>query len=171
MHEAGELWRPKPDWKLVGIRTGGLTVTPVVNLDVATIAGDLAAAVEAVAPATRLVGLFEPASGDPYALRIGRDRAVLVSSTELPVAHGWDSRGFAISPSGDAVVVFDLTGPGLERLLREATTIEADRGSASAASLFAGLPALIYRRGDAVRIHVDAGPATGLWHWLDRRRD
>lgn len=169
MHDTGELWPPKPDWSQVSSRRNGVTVTPVRGLAILTIAGDLSTAVAAVCPGIRLVGLGEPAEGNPYGLHIGRDRAVLVASTELPVAHGWDERGFAISPSTDAVVILELAGSGLGGLMREATTLDADRGSASAAGLFAGLPALIYRRGDTMRIHVESGHATAVWHWLDRR--
>lgn len=170
MPDTGELWPPKPDWALVESHRSDVTVTLVRGLAVLTIVGDLSAAIAAISPGTRIVGLGEDAEGDPYGLRVARDRAILVASTDLPVAHGWDARGFACSPSADAVVIFELAGMGLASLLREATTLEADRGSPSASSLFAGLPALIYRRGDKVRIHVDAGHAATAWRWLDRRR-
>lgn len=169
MPETGELWPPKPDWSAVETRHRDVVATPVRGLVILTIAGDLAAAVAAIAPGTRLVGLGDDAEGAPYGVRIGRDRAVLVASADLPFAHGWDPRGFAVSPSSDAVVIFELAGSGLPTVLREATTLEADRGSASASSLFAGLPALIYRRDGKVRVHVDAGHAPSVWQWLDRR--
>ena len=60
----------------------------------------------------------------------------------------------------------------MRAVVAEATGADLVAGSPSAALLFAGINAILYRMAeDRARIHVEAGFGPYLWRWLEERRD
>ena len=57
------------------------------------ISGDLDAALGALAPGAPMLGLYALAPEGSHALRIARDRALLVTPAPLGVADGWQGDG------------------------------------------------------------------------------
>jgi sarcosine oxidase gamma subunit len=110
------------------------------------------------------------ATTDPVAVRIARDRCLLVSSEPLALPFGWQD-GWAASPAGSAWLAAELAGPAMRAVLCEGTAVDLDGGSRSASLLFAGVPALLYRSAeDRARLHVETGFGPYLWRWLEDRR-
>ena len=146
----------------------GLAVEPVVGLQQTLMSGNLAAALGALAT----VGFWEIAPGPRYAVRVARDRALLVSPPPSPslVSTGWRAEGWAASDASDAYGVLKLAGAGLRALVAEATAADPDLRSPSAAILFAGVAALLYRVAeDDARLHVETGLLPYVWRWLETR--
>ena len=155
-------WTPTPDWTRARLERPGWSAAPVLGLFQMRLSGDLAAA-------PNPVGFWGIASPQRAAVRIGRDRALLVSTTPLDIAPGWRD-GFAASEASDAFGVLELAGAELRALVAEATAVDPEAGSPSAAILFAGVPALLYRVAeDRARLHVEAPLAPYLWRWLETR--
>ena len=162
-------WTLPPDWGTARIARAGLTIAPVAGLHLTRLGGDLEAAFAALTPRPASIGLWEIADAEAVAIRIGRDRALLVATKPCPLAPGWRN-GFAVSDASDGYVTLSLAGEGLRALVAEATAADIDAGSPSAAILFAGVPALLYRTGATeARLHVEAPLAPYVWRWLETR--
>jgi len=159
-------WNPVPLWASIHIEVGGLSVSTCCVPQVSVVNGNLQAALDAAAIESAPVGWPELAIGDSYAVRLARDRAVVVGGKAL--RPGWHAEGFAVSLSDDAGVVFGISGSGLEQLLSLGAAVFIDRPSASASRLFAGLPVILYRHGHetAVRLHVARPRAAAMLEWL-----
>ncbi len=170
IHDSAVKWTPFPDWSQAAIDREGWTVRPVPALSQALVSGDVAAALAAHAPRAGEVGLWDLATSDPVAVRIARDRCLLVSSEPLDLPFGWHD-GWAASPAGSAWFVVELAGAALGAVLREGTAADLAGGSRSASLLFAGVPALLYRTAEErARLHVETGHGPYLWRWLEARR-
>ena len=132
--------------------------------------GNIAAAMADIAPACENVGLWQICDDATYALRIGRDSTLIVSSTPLDVQTGWNPRGYAVSPADDGWMAFDIAGPAMRELVAEMTVADLEAGSPSAACQACGVVALLHRTAAGVaRIHVETGHAPYLWRWIERR--
>jgi hypothetical protein len=153
MHDPMAKWTPAPDFSAARLERPGLTATPLHGLKQTLVSGDLAG--------IATVGFWGIAPPPRYAIRIARDRALFIG--EAPA-------GFVASEASDAYAVFALEGEGLRALVAEACAADPDAGSPSAAALFAGVPALLYRvaEGEA-RLHVEASLAAYVWRWLETR--
>lgn len=171
LNHAATLWSPAPDFSTAAIDRNGWTVRPVSGLAQMLVSGDLAAARAAFAPDTAEVGLWEIAAPRSCLVRIARDRALVVSAGgSQSVASGWRSEGFAASDASDLYAVFDLHGPAIRTVVAEACAADLDAASPSAATLFAGFHALLYRTAEnGARLHVEAPFAPALWRWLEER--
>ncbi|MGE0502272.1 MAG: hypothetical protein AB7I79_14175 [Rhizobiaceae bacterium] len=171
MHEtaptnhARTLWSPaSADWSVVRPQW---TARPVRGLGQTLVSGDIGSAVAALAPGSPEAGLWSvvPASGS--VVRTGRDRAVLVSSMPMDIVSGWRD-GFAATPADALYAVIELAGDGVRQLVSQGAGVDLDAGSQSAALLFAGVHAFLYRTAETVaRLHVDAPYETYLRDWLD----
>lgn len=162
-------WTPTPDWATVRLERSGWSAAPVAGLFQTLLSGDLAAALARLDPAPASVGFWAIASPERAAIRIGRDRALLVGASPLGLATGWRA-GYAASEASDAYAVLQLAGADLRALVAEATAADPEAGSPSAAILFAGVPALLYRVAEAqARLHVEAPLAPYVWRWLETR--
>lgn len=159
-------WSPAPDWGAARLARPGFTAEPVGGLFQTLLSGNLAAALGSAA----LLGFWEIAPGSRYAARIARDRAMLVSPESPGLSTGWRPEGWAASDASDAYGVLKLAGAELRALVAEATAADPDLRSPSAAILFAGVPALLYRVAeDEARLHVEAGYLPYVWRWLETR--
>jgi hypothetical protein len=162
-------WTPVPDWSAARLTRPDWDAVHVAGQFQTLISGDLAAAFARLDPQPHSVGLWQIARG-PAAIRIGRDRALLVGSQAFASGWGWREDGWAASDASDAYCMLSLTGAALRSIIAEATSADIDAGSPSAAVQFAGVPALLYRlREDEARLHVEAALAPYVWRWLETR--
>jgi sarcosine oxidase gamma subunit len=164
-------WTPVADRSASRLVRPGWTASCVEGLSQILLSGDLEAAFAAFDPRPASVGLWGIASPERAAIRIGRDRALLATQAPVALDAGWRSEGFAASDASDACAVLSLSGAELRELVAEATAADLDAGSPSAAILFAGVPALLYRVAEAeARLHVEAALWPYVWRWLETRQ-
>jgi hypothetical protein len=151
------------------VMTGdGVAIRRVAPGAMALISGDLDAAGAALAPGAAMVGLGARSDMRPVALRIARDRALLL--TDAPVtAGGWFDPGFAVSPAEGLYACLSITGPGARALIAEGTSVDPDGASPSAAVLFADCPCLLSGTADGWLLWVEAPMLTYLTGWLAGR--
>ena len=139
----------------------GLSARVVASPARALISGDLAAF-------SRVSGLDLTSTENPhgpYGLRLARDRLLVIGALpDLP--QGWHGEGFALSDLSAGLTVVELRGPGLADLFAKATTANPENPGPSAAITFAGVPVVLDRAGDALRLHVERGLLAYLWSWL-----
>lgn len=166
-----EKWTPLPaGWPEAAIRGDGFSARRVLGLGQTLVSGDFSAASAALGASLPRVGLWETAESLPALVRIARDRALLVSERPLALEDGWRAEGFALSQADDAWGVLDLGGEALPDLMAEGASADLSLGSPSASTLFAGVPALIYRTGsNTARLHVEAPLLPYVWRWLETR--
>ena len=163
-------WSPAPDWSHAELVRKSWRARPVIGLTLTLIGGKLDRALAALAPSAESVGLSQVAAAMPYALRIGRDKALLVALGERLEQAGWREEGWTASDATDAQVVFEIEGDAVQEILSEAVASDLNLGSPSAAVLFAGVPVLLSRSpGSAVRLHVETSLGAYVWRWLEKR--
>jgi len=160
------------DWAPARRLSGALIDKPrlaaraVEGLGRTLISGDLEAALAALAPGTPTLGLYALAPEGAHALRIARDRALLVTPALLGAADGWRD-GFCATPVNDGWATVDVTGPDAPLALMQGTSADLGGGSPSAAVLFAGLRCLLARTEAGFRLHVETPWLEALLSWLD----
>ncbi|MBV8107250.1 MAG: hypothetical protein JO223_22035 [Hyphomicrobiales bacterium] len=132
----------------------------------ALISGDLEAAIVALAPGAPILGLYALAPEGAYALRIARDRALLVTPAPLGAADGW-REGWCATSVDEGWAAVDVAGPHGPFALAQGTSADLAGGSPSAALLFAGLRCLLARTQTGFRLHVEAPWLEALLIWLD----
>lgn len=170
MRDRGQFWSPQPDWRTARIEGNGYSVRRVLDFGQTLVSGDLGAALAELMPGAPEVGLWSVAEAQPFAVRIGRDRALLVSPAPLGVAPGWRN-DYVATPCDDAYAVLEISGAALREIVAEGTSVNLEAGSRSAAVLFAGVTVFLYRTGpETARLHVEAPLAAYLWAWLEGRR-
>ena len=145
----------------------GVTVTCATPGGALMISGDLSAALETLAPGAPMLGCGGTAPEGPHALRVARDRVILITPAPLAVEPGWHGR-YAISLADDLYTAIALTGPRRDEIAAAATATPLDGSSPSATTLFAGLGAHVTREGEALVIRVQAPDAAVLWSMLAR---
>jgi sarcosine oxidase gamma subunit len=132
----------------------------------ALISGELEAAIAALAPDAPLVGLYAPVPEGAHALRIARDRALLVTRAPLGAADGWRD-GWCATGVDDGWSAIDVEGFDAPSALAQGTSADLAADSPSAAVLFAGLRCLLVRTDAGFRLHVEAPWLEALLTWLD----
>jgi hypothetical protein len=132
----------------------------------AMISGDLDAAIAALAPGAPILGLYALAPEGAHALRIARDRALLVTPASLGAADGW-REGWCATSVDDGWAAVDVAGPDAPLALAQGTSADLAGGSPSAAVLFAGLRCLLVRTEAGFRLHVEAPWLEALLTWMD----
>ena len=163
-------WTPAPDWTAVEIVRADWSAKPVLGLSVTLVAGNIAAAISALAPDMTGIGAWQMARASGHILRIGRDKALIVTSSPLPFETGWNAAGFSVTDASGAYGVIEIAGPALAEIIAEASAVDIDARTRSAALLFAGIACLAARTApDVARVYMEAGYMTYLWRWLERR--
>lgn len=148
----------------IEIGTASAVVEPDQNA--LMISGDLAAALAALCPDARMVGLGEDCGEQDFALRIARDRALLVTGQALNVEPGWYPAGYAVSSADDAFAAIALSGTDAPDIIAEGVTADLTAASPSAAILFAGQFALLARRGEDYCLWIERPMLAWAWAWL-----
>jgi hypothetical protein len=112
--------------------------------------------------------LLEAVAGDSYAVRIARDRVLLVGPAADDLVSGWHPAGLAITRMDAGLLAFEAKGEGTEGIMARGMAVDLGTRSPSAAAGFAGFEALIYRHGpeQRLRIHVSRTLAASLWTWF-----
>jgi len=100
---------------------------------------------------------------DPVTLWLAPDRVLVVGWAQPAEVTG----GF-VSDITDGQIVFQLSGPNVADVMAMGTTLDPAllAPGRCAQTLFAGVRALVYRRGDAVCVHVDRPLARFVADWL-----
>ncbi|MFA6157881.1 hypothetical protein [Mesorhizobium sp.] len=168
MRDLAEKWSVAPDWQSAEITAPGLTVRMLAGLDQMLVSGDLDAWAKVSGLEGADVGAFGSARGDRYAARLARDRLLAISGTQLAIAAGWHTEGFAVTPISAGLRVFQIEGTAIDAFIARGATLDPNQASASAALSFAGISAIVYRHEDTLRIHVDRGLAAYLWTWMEQ---
>ena len=130
------------------------------------VSGDLDKAVAALAPGAPMLGLYARAPEGAYALRIARDRTLLVTPTRLGAADGWRD-GWCATPVDDGWATVEVAGPDAPLALMQGTSADLEAGSPSAAVMFAGLRCLLGRMEAGFRLHLEAPWLEALLAWLE----
>jgi len=114
-----------------------------------------------------VLGCGAPAPQGPHAIRVARDRAILVTPAPLSVQPGWHG-SYALSLADDLFAAIILSGPRAEEVASACTATPLDGSSPSATTLFAGVGALVTRAGETLVIRVQTPDAAYLWSCLHR---
>ena len=130
------------------------------------VSGDVEAAVTAIAPGAPILGLYALAPEGAHALRVARDRALLVTPAPLGAADGW-REGWCVTSVDDGWAAVDVDGPDAPLALAQGTSADLTGRSSSAAVLFAGLRCLLVRTDAGFRLHVEAPWLEALLTWMD----
>lgn len=166
MGDLAQKWTAAPDWHQAVVELSGLAVRSRAGLHQYLVSGNLDAWSSASGLPARGAGAFGITGGDRYAVQVARDRVLVVSATPLDIGNGWHEQGFGVTEISAGLHVFEGEGPGLPELIARATPVDPYRASASAAMLFGGVNAIVYRYDAGLRIHVDRSLATYLWSWI-----
>jgi sarcosine oxidase gamma subunit len=166
MRDLAEKWSVAPGWQSAVITAPGLVVRAIPGLNQLLVSGDLDAWARVSGVKADGVGALGTAQGNRYAVRLARDRLLVVSKSPFAVATGWHADGFAVTAISAGLQVFEVEGTALDALIARGTTFDPKQASASAALSFAGISAIVYRHDGKLRIHVDRGLAAYLWTWM-----
>jgi sarcosine oxidase, subunit gamma len=165
------------------IRRRGLEITEAAVTAQAMLSGDLAASdvAYAIGRAASLALSDEPnrkIGTDPYAVWLAPDKRLLVSEVIdrniflQDLATKLSGRFAAAADVIDGLAVLDLRGDRLAELLAMACALDLDprrfAPEASARTLFANVPVVLYRHRDGFRLHVDSSTIGYLWTWLEQ---
>jgi sarcosine oxidase gamma subunit len=164
MRDLAQSWPRIPDWSGTAYEGRGIHVATVHGLTQHLISGNIAAFGSDV-------GAMAVAPADRATIRMARDRVLVTNADPARVAPGWNAGGYAATDVSAMYHVFDIAGPGVRDLLREALLIDPAKGGPSAAVVFAGLQAVLYcvESPERLRLHVERGHATYLVNWLEAR--
>jgi hypothetical protein len=143
-----------------------LTVRRLGGLGQTLISGDLDAAFAEFAPGAPMLGLYALAPESAYALRIGRQSALLVTPAPLSVVEGWRDRCCA-TRVGDGWAAVEVSGADAAQALMQATSADLASDSPSAAVLVFGLRGLLARTPSGFHVHVETPWLETLLVWLD----
>ncbi len=144
----------------------GLEARALDGLGQTLISGELAVALGALAPGAPILGLHALVPEGAHALRIARDRALLVTPAPLAAADGW-REGWCATSVDDGWMAIDVGGPDAALALAQGTSADLAANSPSAAVLFAGLRCLLVRTQTGFRLHVETPWVEALLTWLE----
>lgn len=168
MDDLHRIWNHRGDRAVTGLDTPSGSLRILDGLQQYLVSGDLDAASAELGFALPGVGAMELAHGNGYAVRLGRDRVLIVAPAGQRPEPGWHEQGYAVSDMS-ALGVFEIEGLLSESVVSRATTLPVTGTGPSAAVSFAGTDACLYRhdRPDRVRLHVDPSLIDYLWTWLE----
>lgn len=167
MRNLGEKWTAVPDWTEAAITIPGLDIRSLSGLSQYLVSGDLEAWSRRSGVSATGVGAFGRADGSRYAVQVARGRLLVVCAAGLGIAPGWHDEGFGVTVISAGLHVFQAEGPAVPALIARATPIDPGARSASAALTFGGVDAIVYRRGEGLRLHVERSLAPYLWSWME----
>ena len=110
-------------------------------------------------------GLAQTIDTEDYLLRVARDRALWVSTTDNSL-EGWHD-GMALSPMHGGFAVLELNGPAALDLLAQGTSVDLRAPSPCAALLFAGHMATVARFPSSWRLLIEPALLSYFWQWFD----
>lgn len=167
MLDTAAKWQTEPDWAHARLAGRPIEVGAVTGVPQRLVSGDIDRFL-ARHDFGKDVGALGLAFGDRYAVRVARDRLLIIGLPDSDLRDGWHDEGYAVSTVSSALRLFEARGDGVRDLLARATTIDPDNPGPCAAMPFGGVMGTVYRHGDTetLRIHVDRGLAAYLWEWF-----
>jgi heterotetrameric sarcosine oxidase gamma subunit len=163
------LWKSHPDFDSKRLETRDVRIR---NVDVGAqyvVSGAYAKAAAKAGVEPEGAGALGLVTGRRYALRLARERFLIVSEDAAALSSGWHEDGYAVTEMSGALVVFEFSGTGAIEIVKRATTLSLDAPGPCAAVSFADVAGCLYRSGaeDCFRLHVDRGLAPYLWEWFE----
>ena len=149
------------------IQTAVLTMSIVRTDRQMLISGPIQALLD-TAGISSAVGWPEPATGETYAIRLRRDRILVMNGPEIE--DGWhDAQGIAVNDVTDGYCVIELSGDMAMPILKRGTEIDPADPSNSVVRGFGGYPVMVYafQTSDRFRIHVPRTFLEGLWSLIE----
>jgi hypothetical protein len=113
------------------------------------------------------IGWPDIVTTNSYALRLRRDRLLMVNGPDLP--DGWnETTNLAISDMTGGYSVFELSGKNAFEILKRGTEISTNNTSPSVSRLFSGFEIFLYRwqQQDCFRLHVSTNHAQAFMQLL-----
>lgn len=165
------IWTDRPLDPGASIDAAGARITRMQTGAQYLISGDLDAAVDALAPGAARLGFAQVADTDDIAIRIARDRALLVTATPVARNGGWQAEGFALSPAGGLYAALALQGEGAEGLVAQMLSAPTPHGSPSAMVHVLGLRVLVTGRTDGLTLWVERGHLAFVTEFLRQAAD
>lgn len=159
-------WTDRPLELGEELRVGAVRVVHKPLGFAALLSGNLDAAVKGLAPAAPMVGLNGEIGDQDFVLRIGRDRALLVSNDQIVEETGWNRGGYAFSTADACYCLIEISGNGVDQLLAQGTACDPGQASPSAAIMFAGVNGLLARKKESRYLLVDRAHLTYVTSWL-----
>jgi len=168
MLDLGQRWPAAPDFASALIEAGGIKVTPINGLSRHLVSGNLDFFLQK-AELDAAVGALGLAMGDRYAMRLARDRMMVVGMAGDLVAPGWHDEGFAVTNISAAFQAFAIEGAFSSGLLQHATFLDVANPGPSANVPFANYPTVLHAHetSETLMLHVERGLAAALFDWLD----
>lgn len=160
MLDRSAFWSEAPD----SFSGPGLTVRVLPPLPQLMVSGDLDGflARHSLPPSA---GLLVETSGSRYALRLARNRMLVVGLELPPEAAGW-ADGCATTSMTGGLAVIEVTGHDAMALFARGTAVDPRSASPSAALIFAGVTLVASRLDTALRLHLDRGLVPYLMNWI-----
>jgi hypothetical protein len=169
MRDLTTSWPPVPDWRHARLYRDDITVRSIFVASQHLVSGNLEGFAAKAGLPDQGAGAFAEVSGERYALRIARDRILMVNGRADALDPGWHEDGYAVTDVSAMYHVFEIEGGGMDALIGEAMFIDPNGQSPSASTMFAGQGAIVYRHDGRLRVHVERGFAPFLWQWLEAR--
>ncbi|MGD9915027.1 MAG: hypothetical protein AB7S80_13170 [Rhizobiaceae bacterium] len=166
MRDHEETWARLPS-SPSGIDRAGITVRELGGLSQLLVSGEIGKAARLAGIDGTGVGALGSASGERYAVRVARDRMLIVATAALSIGDGWHEDGFAVTAMSAGLTVFEIGGDLADDVVRRATTLSLSNPGPCAATRFADINGFLYRHEGALRLHVDRGLAAYVWQWLE----
>lgn len=171
MLDHGKKWPEPPDWTTARVSIEGLTITSITGMSQFYVSGNLDGfrAIHGLATPHGLLGL---ATGRRFAVRMARDRMLVVGIGDDELVTGWHNAGYGVTRMSSALHVFEIAGPLARDLIARGCVFD-DRDPGPCSTIqFAGVTVSLYSHGDAdiLRLHVDRGLASYLWSWIDAQK-
>ncbi|MDB5524900.1 MAG: hypothetical protein JWM58_2663 [Rhizobium sp.] len=170
MRDLGPNWPSVPEWTSAEHAANGIRVRSLAGLTQHLVSGNLDA-FSAKSGLDGSSGALSTVDGDRYALRMARDRMLVINGGAGNLDPGWHTGGYAVTDVSAALHVFEIEGDGIADLLGEALVVDPENAGPSASVMFAGQVATLYYVGSRakLRLHVERGFASFIWSWLEAR--
>jgi sarcosine oxidase gamma subunit len=169
MRDLTSSWPAVPDWNRAVLDQNDITVRSVPVDSQHLVSGNLAGFAAKAGLPDQGAGAFGQVSGERYALRVARDRVLVVNAPADAMDAGWHEDGYAVTDVSAMYHVFEIEGAGLDAVIGEAMFVDPNAQSPSAMTMFAGQQAVVYYHEGWLRVHVERGFAPYLWQWLEAR--
>ncbi|AOF92877.1 sarcosine oxidase subunit gamma family protein [Sinorhizobium sp. RAC02] len=168
MLDIARKWQPEPDWVQARLTGRAVDIRALAGVTQRLVSGDIDR-FRARYDLGKDIGALGLAFGDRYAVRVARDRLLVIGLSSVEMADGWHDEGYAVSTVSSALRLFEATGEGVRDLLARATTVDPDHPGPCAAMPFGGVMGTVYQHinAETLRIHIDRGLAAYLWEWFE----
>lgn len=172
MLDHGKKWPEPVAWEDARVAVDGLAIVSRPGLSQFYVSGDVDAFLARHSLAGP-VGLLGQVFGDRYALRLARDRVMVVGVGDDALVTGWDQAGgYGVTRMSSALHVFEIAGPLARDLVARGCVFDPHEPGPCSTIQFAGINVSLYCHGDpeVLRLHIDRGLASYLWSWINAQR-